>query len=80
MSFDCSYPISSSFLFFLSIPTVGMADRIIQMRHALRNELEKMGSKLPWNHITDQIGMFAFTGLTEAQGMSLLSFLTIDQI
>ena len=48
---------------------LGMADRIIQMRHALRNELEKMGSKLPWNHITDQIGMFAFTGLTEAQGM-----------
>ena len=46
----------------------GMADRIIQMRHALRNELEKIGSKLPWNHITDQIGMFAFTGLTEAQG------------
>ena len=48
-----------------------MADRIIQMRHALRNELERIGSKLPWNHITDQIGMFAFTGLTEAQGMSL---------
>ena len=53
-----------------------MADRIIQMRHVLRNELVKIGSKLPWNHITDQIGMFAFTGLTEAQGMLLPTYLS----
>lgn len=49
----------------------GMADRIISMRHALRSELEKLGSKVPWGHITDQIGMFAFTGLTEAQVLQM---------
>lgn len=34
------------------------------MRKALRGALEASGSKLSWNHITDQIGMFAYTGLT----------------
>lgn len=37
------------------------------MRKALREALEGEGSKLKWNHITDQIGMFAFTGLTPEQ-------------
>ncbi|KAF2768668.1 PLP-dependent transferase [Teratosphaeria nubilosa] len=45
----------------------GMADRIIKMRHLLRDKLEKLGSKHKWNHITDQIGMFAYTGLTAEQ-------------
>nr|MCH1922947.1 aminotransferase class I/II-fold pyridoxal phosphate-dependent enzyme [Shewanella ferrihydritica] len=27
----------------------------------------KLGSKKNWNHITDQIGMFCFTGLTPEQ-------------
>ncbi|KAJ1923964.1 aspartate transaminase aat1, partial [Coemansia sp. S17] len=44
-----------------------MADRIIRMRAALRGELEELGSKKSWNHITDQIGMFCYTGLTPAQ-------------
>lgn len=45
-----------------------MADRIIEMRNALRNTLEKeLGSKLCWRHVTDQIGMFCFTGLTPAE-------------
>ena len=44
-----------------------MADRIIAMRTALRTELEALGSKHSWNHITDQIGMFAFTGLEAEQ-------------
>ncbi len=44
----------------------GMADRIITMRQALRENIEKTGSSLPWQHITDQIGMFAYTGLTGA--------------
>ena len=44
-----------------------MADRIISMREALRGELEGAGSKHSWNHITDQIGMFAYTGLTTEQ-------------
>ena len=37
------------------------------MRQALRQELEDLGSKHDWSHITSQIGMFAFTGLNEAQ-------------
>jgi len=45
----------------------GMADRIISMREALRGELEGLGSKHSWSHITDQIGMFAYTGLTTEQ-------------
>lgn len=48
-----------------------MADRIIEMRHALRRELTAVGSTLPWNHVTDQIGMFCFTGLSEAQVLRL---------
>lgn len=41
-----------------------MADRIIGMRTGLRERLEKLGTPGKWNHITDQIGMFSFTGLT----------------
>ncbi|KAJ7521030.1 hypothetical protein O6H91_19G034800 [Diphasiastrum complanatum] len=44
-----------------------MADRIISMREALRFNLEKLGSKLNWQHVTDQIGMFCYSGLTEEQ-------------
>jgi len=42
----------------------GMADRIITMRALLKDALEKLGSKHDWSHITSQIGMFAYTGLT----------------
>ncbi|KXL43114.1 hypothetical protein M433DRAFT_131148 [Acidomyces richmondensis BFW] len=45
----------------------GMADRIIKMRALLKGNLEKLGSKHNWNHITDQIGMFAYTGLKPEQ-------------
>ena len=48
-----------------------MADRIMAMRHSLRTELAAAGSTLPWNHVTDQIGMFCFTGLSEAQVLRL---------
>ncbi|KAJ2776899.1 aspartate transaminase aat1 [Coemansia javaensis] len=44
-----------------------MADRIIAMRTALRARLEGLGSARSWAHITDQIGMFCYTGLTPAQ-------------
>ena len=44
-----------------------MADRIIDMRKRLRAELEASGSTLSWNHVTDQIGMFCFSGLTGEQ-------------
>lgn len=45
----------------------GMADRIIGVRSALKLNLEKIGSVRPWNHITEQIGMFCFTGMTPEQ-------------
>lgn len=44
-----------------------MSGRIIDMRKTLRAKLEEMGTPGTWNHITDQIGMFSFTGLTEKQ-------------
>ncbi|CAG4943829.1 unnamed protein product [Colias eurytheme] len=44
-----------------------MADRIISMRTKLRAGIEGAGNKLPWKHITDQIGMFCYTGLTPEQ-------------
>ncbi|KAL0479803.1 aspartate aminotransferase, mitochondrial [Acrasis kona] len=44
-----------------------MADRIRKSREALVYELHQAGSKRDWSHITDQIGMFAFTGLTPEQ-------------
>jgi len=39
-----------------------MADRVIAMRKGLRERLEKLGTPGTWNHITDQIGMFSYTG------------------
>ncbi|XP_023950604.1 aspartate aminotransferase, mitochondrial [Bicyclus anynana] len=44
-----------------------MADRIISMRKQLRAGIEGAGNKQPWQHITDQIGMFCFTGLKPDQ-------------
>ncbi|KAK4879939.1 hypothetical protein RN001_008085 [Aquatica leii] len=45
----------------------GMADRIISVRTKLRENLTKEGSSLDWSHITDQIGMFCFTGMKPDQ-------------
>lgn len=45
----------------------GMADRIIAMRSLLRENLEKLGSSRSWTHITSQIGMFCYSGLTPEQ-------------
>jgi len=42
----------------------GMADRIISMRHALKDGLKAEGSTKNWDHITDQIGMFCYSGMT----------------
>ncbi|CAG8447200.1 11598_t:CDS:2 [Scutellospora calospora] len=45
-----------------------MADRIMLMRNKLKHHLVvDFESKLPWDHITDQIGMFCFTGLKPEQ-------------
>ena len=39
-----------------------MAERIILMRTRLRAALESYDIKLPWKHVTEQIGMFCFSG------------------
>jgi len=44
-----------------------MSNRIIDMRKALRKALEDRNCPGTWNHITDQIGMFSYTGLTPTQ-------------
>jgi len=44
----------------------GMANRIADMRKLLRTTVEA-NHKSKWTHITDQIGMFAYTGLTAPQ-------------
>jgi len=45
----------------------GMADRIISMRKLLVEGLKSAGSRRDWKHITDQIGMFCFSGLSPEQ-------------
>lgn len=50
-----------------------MSGRIIDMRKALRSKLEELKTPGQWNHITDQIGMFSFTGLSEAQVLKIRS-------
>lgn len=44
-----------------------MSGRIVAMREALRGWLEGLGTPGGWKHITEQIGMFSFTGLSEGQ-------------
>lgn len=44
-----------------------MSGRIQEMRKGLRARLEAMGTPGTWDHVTNQIGMFSFTGLTETQ-------------
>lgn len=46
---------------------VQVTKRMNDMRRTLRETLEKSGVKGDWSHITTQIGMFSFTGLTEKQ-------------
>lgn len=42
------------------------------MRKALRENVEKHETPGTWNHLTDQQGMFAYTGLTEAQSDAMV--------
>lgn len=44
-----------------------MADRIISMRHALKDGLKREGSQKDWSHVTNTIGMFCYTGMTSDQ-------------
>lgn len=47
-----------------SAELIAVCDRILAMRSALRNAIEKINTPGDWTHITGQIGMFSFTGLT----------------
>jgi len=44
-----------------------MSNRIVEMRTALRSAIEAKKTPGTWNHVTDQIGMFTYTGLNKAQ-------------
>nr|AIT70204.1 aspartate aminotransferase [Punctaria latifolia] len=48
-----------------------MADRIMAMRSGLRGHLEGLKSTRSWEHITDQIGMFCYTGLTQEEVLKI---------
>ena len=54
-----------------------MADRIISMREGLVSSLQRAGSQRDWSHITNQIGMFCFSGLTPEQVDRLASEFSI---
>ena len=42
-----------------------MAGRIISMREELKRSLEAVQAPGSWDFITQQIGMFSYTGLTK---------------
>jgi len=42
----------------------GMAERIISMRDMLKDGLEAEGSTKNWDHVTSQIGMFCYSGMS----------------
>ena len=50
---------------FVQVELKGMADRIITMREKLHAALKENGTPGSWDHITSQIGMFSYTGLTK---------------
>jgi aspartate/tyrosine/aromatic aminotransferase len=49
-----------------------MSKRIQDMRTALYNELKRLGTPGTWTHITSQIGMFSYTGLTPKQSDAMV--------
>ena len=51
----------------------GIAERVITMRKRLRGHLEELKTPGNWEHITDQIGMFSYTGLSEKQCVHLIN-------
>lgn len=42
----------------------GISGRIVETRHLLKDELTKLNVPGDWSHITSQIGMFSYTGLS----------------
>eukprot|EP00814_Leptocylindrus_danicus_P010497 CAMPEP_0116031340 /NCGR_PEP_ID=MMETSP0321-20121206/17451_1 /TAXON_ID=163516 /ORGANISM="Leptocylindrus danicus var. danicus, Strain B650" /LENGTH=416 /DNA_ID=CAMNT_0003506437 /DNA_START=89 /DNA_END=1339 /DNA_ORIENTATION=- len=59
-----------------------MAKRIGSMRTLLVQKLKEAGSEHDWSHVTDQIGMFAFTGMSKEMVQQLTAeysiFMTLD--
>ena len=49
-----------------------MSGRMLSMRKGLHKNLLDMGSRHNWDHIINQIGMFAYTGLTKQMVNDLL--------
>jgi aspartate/tyrosine/aromatic aminotransferase len=49
-----------------------MSHRIIDMRTALKAELDRLGTPGNWDHVVSQIGMFSFTGLTPEQSDAMV--------
>jgi aspartate/tyrosine/aromatic aminotransferase len=50
-----------------------VSGRIISMRERLREELHKLKVPGDWSHITSQIGMFSYTGLTTPQCENMIN-------
>jgi aspartate aminotransferase len=48
-----------------------MSGRMNEMRHGLVNKMKSLGNEHDWSHVTNQIGMFAYTGLNTDQVNSL---------
>ena len=44
-----------------------MSDRILDMRKQLKKLLDDIGTPGDWSHVTSQIGMFCYTGISPAQ-------------
>jgi len=61
---------------------LGMAERITGMRAALVHALAQTGTTQPWEHITSQIGMFCYSGLSKEQVLAIRDkhsvYLTLD--
>lgn len=59
-----------------------MSGRILEMRKEFVRKLGVVGNKNDWSHILDQIGMFAFTGLSKPRCQELMDkhsvFLTLN--
>ena len=51
---------------------VAATERMKEMRELLRMKLEAVGAPGTWNHITDQVGMFAYTGLNKKQSKAMV--------
>jgi len=52
---------------------VMVTNRMTEMRNLLKANLIKVGAKGTWDHVTNQIGMFSFTGLSVKQSEAMVS-------